>query len=94
MASILEFQIEIDGLINPEHACMLPGFNFPKKYQILILNLCYSFFSGGTVSKTLSREAWDKVKNGSEDNIAFWVQGYKEHIDKGRQIKGYRALII
>ena len=47
---------------------------------------------------TVSIKAWDKVKkylkNGSEDNIAFWVQGYKEHIDKGRQIKGYRALII
>ncbi|MDE5824016.1 MAG: hypothetical protein K2H91_04945 [Lachnospiraceae bacterium] len=42
--------------------------------------------------------AWDKVKGrllkGSEDNIPFYIAGYKEHIEKGRQQKGYNVVIF
>lgn len=41
--------------------------------------------------------AFDKVRkrltNGSEDSIPFYVSGYKEHIEKGKQQKGYNVLI-
>ena len=42
--------------------------------------------------------AWDKVKgrleNGTEDNIPFYVEGFREHIEKGKMQKGYRATVI
>lgn len=42
--------------------------------------------------------AWEKVKgrllNGSEDNIPFYIAGYKEHIEIGRQQKGYVVTIV
>lgn len=46
----------------------------------------------------VSIRAWQKVKgrllNGVEDNIPFYIAGYKEHIEKGKQTKGYRAMIV
>lgn len=42
--------------------------------------------------------AWDKVKgrleNGTEDNIPFYMAGLREHIEKGKTQKGYRATVI
>lgn len=46
----------------------------------------------------VSIKAWDKVKerlkNGKEDDIVFYVKGYKEHIEIGKNKKGYHTLII
>lgn len=43
-------------------------------------------------------KAWEKTKgfleNGEEDSLSFYIQGYKEHIEKGKVQKGYRALIV
>lgn len=42
--------------------------------------------------------AWEKVRgrllNGKEDNIPFYIAGYKEHIEKGKQEKGYNVQIV
>ena len=47
---------------------------------------------------SVSIRAWQKVKgflkNGAEDSLPFYVQGYKEHIEKGKVQKGYKATII
>ena len=47
---------------------------------------------------TVSIRAWQKAKgrilNGSEDNIPFYIEGYREHIEQGKQTKGYRATIV
>lgn len=41
--------------------------------------------------------AWEKVKgrvnNGKEDNIPFYIDGYREHIERGKNEKGYKVLI-
>ena len=41
--------------------------------------------------------AWEKVKgrviNGKEDNIPFYIDGYREHIERGRNEKGYKVFI-
>ncbi len=46
---------------------------------------------------SVSIMAWEKVKerviNGKEDNIPFYIDGYKEHIERGKSEKGYSALI-
>lgn len=46
----------------------------------------------------VSIQAWDKVKgrvmNGKEDNIPFYIAGYKEHIEYGKKEKGYHVTII
>lgn len=43
-------------------------------------------------------KAWDKVKgrieNGEEDNIPFYIEGLKEHVEKGKLQKGYKALAV
>lgn len=43
-------------------------------------------------------KAWEKVRgriiNGQEDNIPFYIDGFKEHIEKGKHQKGYSATII
>lgn len=43
-------------------------------------------------------KAWEKtkgyLKNGHEDSLSFYIQGYKEHIERGKVQKGYRALIV
>lgn len=33
------------------------------------------------------------IENGSEDDIQFYVDGYREHIEKGKKNKGYNAFI-
>lgn len=44
--------------------------------------------------------AWEKVRgrllNGAEDSIPFYIAGYKEHIEKGKQEKGkgYHVQIV
>ena len=42
--------------------------------------------------------AWEKVKGrvikGKEDNIPFYVAGYKEHIERGKTTKGYTVTIV
>ena len=51
---------------------------------------CYVFF--------VSIRAWEKVKgrvmNGKEDNIPFYIAGYKEHIERGKNKKGYSVTIV
>lgn len=43
-------------------------------------------------------KAWEKVlgrlKNGREDNIPFYIDGYREHIEIGRNQKGYHVTIV
>lgn len=43
-------------------------------------------------------KAWEKTKgyleNGAEDSLSFYIQGYKEHIERGRAQKGYKVLIV
>ena len=43
-------------------------------------------------------KAWEKVRgrlvNGGEDNIPFYIAGYKEHIDTGRTKPGYHVTIV
>ena len=40
----------------------------------------------------VSIQAWEKAKmyieNGTEDDILFYIDGYREHIEKGKQQKG------
>lgn len=54
--------------------------------------------TAGEPDFAVSIKAWDKVKerlnNGEEDDIVFYINGYKEHIEIGRNKKGYHALII
>ena len=42
--------------------------------------------------------AWEKVKGrvikGKEDNIPFYIAGYKEHIERGKITKGYTVTIV
>jgi len=42
-------------------------------------------------------KAWEKVKGrlikGEEDNIPFYIAGYKEHIEIGKTKPGYKAII-
>ena len=46
----------------------------------------------------VSIKAWQKVKarvvNGKEDRIPFYIAGYNEHIQHGKNNKGYSAAII
>ena len=46
----------------------------------------------------VSIRAWEKVKgrvmNGKEDNIPFYIAGYKEHIERGKNKKGYSVTIV
>ena len=46
----------------------------------------------------VSIKAWEKVRgrleNGAEDNIPFYIAGYKEHVEKGKVTKGYSVLIV
>lgn len=43
-------------------------------------------------------KVWEKVRgrleNGVEDNIPFYIEGFKEHIEKGKMQKGYCVLIV
>ena len=43
-------------------------------------------------------KAWEKVKGrlikGEEDNIPFYIAGYKEHIEIGRTKPGYHVTIV
>lgn len=45
----------------------------------------------------VSIKAWDKarmyIENGSEDDIQFYIDGYRTHIEKGKKNKGYNAFI-
>ena len=47
---------------------------------------------------SVSIKAWDKAKkyivNGGDEDIPFYIDGYKEHIEKGKVNKGYRVIII
>ncbi len=47
---------------------------------------------------SVSIKAWDKVRmyieNGSDENLQFYLDGYREHIEKGKINKGYKALIV
>ena len=47
---------------------------------------------------TVSMKAWEKVRrrliNGQEDCISFYINGFKEHIEKGKTQKGYSAVIV
>ncbi len=52
----------------------------------------------GEPDYSVSIKAWDKVKkymeNGSEDDQKYYIDGYKEYIEKGKKNKGYSAQII
>lgn len=43
-------------------------------------------------------KAWEKVKgrleNGEEDNISFYIEGYREHVEQGKNQKGYTAMVV
>lgn len=47
---------------------------------------------------SVSIQAWEKAKmylqNGAEDDILFYIDGYREHIEKGKQQKGYSVHLI
>lgn len=47
---------------------------------------------------SVSIKAWDKVRGrlekGAEDNIPFYIKGLKEHIEKGKEQKGYQVIIV
>lgn len=47
---------------------------------------------------SVSIKAWEKVQgrilNGDEDDICFYIAGYKEHIERGENEKGYSVTII
>ena len=47
---------------------------------------------------SVSIKAWKKVReyiqNGAEDSMPFYILGYKEHIEKGKEQKGYTVLIV
>lgn len=47
---------------------------------------------------SVSIKAWEKVKSriekGVEDNIPFYIEGIKEHIEKGKLQKGYQVMIV
>ncbi|MDE7222345.1 MAG: hypothetical protein K2O34_01020 [Acetatifactor sp.] len=47
---------------------------------------------------SVSIKAWEKVRgyleNGAEDSLSFYIAGYREHIEKGKMQKGYRATIV
>ena len=46
----------------------------------------------------MSIQAWEKAKmyieNGTEDDILFCIDGYREHIEKGKQQRGYSVHLI
>ena len=46
----------------------------------------------------VSIQAWEKAKmyieNGTEDDILFYIDGYREHIEKGKQQRGYSVHLI
>ena len=52
----------------------------------------------GSPDFAVSIKAWEKVRgrieNGEEDNIPFYIAGFKEHVEQGKKQKGYRALIV
>ncbi len=52
----------------------------------------------GQPDYAVSIKAWEKVRgrieNGEEDNIPFYIAGFKEHVEKGKTQKGYTALIV
>ena len=43
-------------------------------------------------------KAWEKVKgrleNGEEDNIPFYIEGFREHVEQGKKQKGYTAIVV
>lgn len=43
-------------------------------------------------------KVWEKVRSrlekGVEDNIPFYIEGFKVHIEKGKLQKGYQVLIV
>lgn len=47
---------------------------------------------------SVSIKAWEKVRgrleNGTEDNIPFYIEGFKAHIEKGKMQKGYHVIIV
>ncbi|MCI8810002.1 MAG: hypothetical protein HFF84_07720 [Oscillibacter sp.] len=46
----------------------------------------------------ISIKAWEKVRGrltkGKEDNIPYYLEGFRQYIEKGKQEKGYAALIV
>lgn len=52
----------------------------------------------GQPDYAVSIKAWEKIRgrieNGEEDNIPFYIAGFKEHVEKGKAQKGYTALIV
>ncbi len=71
--------------------CFGGEYKWSEKYEQPILVMGLPEFSVAIM-------AIDKVKNrltnGSEDSILFFISGYKEHIEKGKHQKGYNVLII
>lgn len=55
-------------------------------------------FSEGDCDFSVAIRVWEKVRgrllNGKEDSITFYIAGYKEHIEKGKQEKGYNVQIV
>ena len=43
-------------------------------------------------------KAWEKVRerleNGEEDNIPFYIEGFIAHVEKGKLKKGYKAIVV
>jgi hypothetical protein len=52
----------------------------------------------GEPDYSVSIKAWDKAKkyieNGADEDILFYIDGFKEHVEKGKSNKGYRVVII
>ncbi len=61
-------------------------------------HLIILFLIAGLPDFFVSIRAWQKVKdrvmNGKEENIPFYISGYKEHIEHGKNEKGYHVTIV
>lgn len=63
--------------------------NFKEEQPILV---------AGEPDFSVAIKAWEKVKgrleNGVEDNIPFYIEGYREHVEQGKNQKGYTAIVV
>ena len=52
----------------------------------------------GEPDYSVSIKAWEKaqknIENGSDDDLLFYIDGYRDHVEQGKNNKGYKALII
>ena len=66
--------------------------------EILYYSMEQPILVAGEPAFFVSIQAWEKAKmyieNGTEDDILFYIDGYREHIEKGKQQKGYSVHLI